>query len=159
MTVSVSQDFTFWTPMITAFFGTLHLGSSATAPVITEVSAAGGGGPGGTPDPCAVLADFTFDQSAWNKSVTFDASQSTPTACADNITTYEWNFNDTKIDPATGIGASGTYDVISTGKKLSTTTSNNYPNNSQTYYVTLTVITGLGKTDTFQQAVITMNKP
>jgi hypothetical protein len=147
--VSVGQDFTFWTPMITAFFGTLHLSSSATAPVISEVSAAGGGGPGATPDPCDVLADFTFDQTKWNGSVSFDASQSTPTACSDNIKNYKWNFDDTQGSP------SGSYDETDT----KTSTSNNYKGNGVTYYVTLTVTTYAGKSDTFQQAVITMQKP
>ena len=74
VTVSVSRQFTFLTPIIGGFFPALSVGASATAPVVPVVASQGGGG-GATSDTCAVVADFTFSQSKWNKEVDFDATE------------------------------------------------------------------------------------
>jgi TadE-like protein len=153
VSVSVTRQFTFLTPLIGALFpptGSLNVGATATAPVVLE-STAGAGGGGTPPDPCAVLADFTYSQSAWNKEVDFDATASTPTGstCPDKIKNYSWTWDDTS--PPSGAPDKVLTSPFATSSGLS-------GKDSKIFHVTLTVTTVGGQTDTFQQDVLTVNK-
>jgi hypothetical protein len=152
-TVAVSKEFTFLTPLIGVFFppdGVLDVSASATAPVMLETVPQGGGG--GTPsDPCAVVADFTFSQTAWNKEVDVDANASTPTSssCSDQIASYAWTWEDTSPPslPPDKITSSATAKSAGLSGK-----------DAQTFHVTLRVTTKNGATNTFQQDVLTVSK-
>jgi len=155
VTVAVSRQFTFLTPIIGDLFGSFALGASATAPLVPqEATTAGGGGGGGggtLPDPCAPLADFTFSQTAWNKGVEFDASDSTPTSgsCSDQIVQYEWDFGD---------GSATVTQMSPPYPPKHGWPSHKYLKAGGQYNVTLTVTTEQGETASFSQPVLALSK-
>jgi hypothetical protein len=147
--IGVSRQFTFLTPIVSNMFGTLTMSASAASPVHNAPAATPPPPP--PPDPCALSADFTFDQAGKNSPVTFDASNSTPQSGACAISKYSWNFDDTTPP-------NGTYDKPNLSVA---TTSNDYGNGpsnwGKQHTVTLTVTNSSGSA-TFQQIVLTMSR-
>jgi Flp pilus assembly protein TadG len=141
VSVTVTRSFTFLSPLIKVFFPTFTVGATGVAPVVVDTGTTSSG-PGPTPDPCAAVADFTFDQSAWNKAVDFDGTGSTPSSpscTSDHVTVWAWDFGD-------GNNGSGS------------TVSHKFKDKDRQYTVTLTVTTKSGATATFSQPVLTLAK-
>ena len=147
--INVSRPFTFFTPIIGGMFGTLTLSASAASPVSNPPAATPAPTP--PPDPCALVADFTFDQSGKNSPVTFDATNSTPQSGSCAITKYSWNFDDTTPPD-------GTYDKTDLTVP---TTSNDYGNGpsnwGKQHTVTLKVTNSSGSA-IFQQIILTVSR-
>ena len=90
ITVAVSENFTFLTPLINGAFGNnFKIGASATA-AVTGV-APGGGGTGQT---CTTLPTASFSIVPANLTVNLDASASTPTSGYCAISGYNWDMGD-----------------------------------------------------------------
>lgn len=116
ITVSVSERFTFLTPLINNLVGNnFQLSSSATAAVL-ELAAGGGG----TPGNCTTQPTASFTVSVSGLSVSVDASASTPTTGQCAISGYNWDMGDgaDPFPPVIGLrppsytyAAAGTYTI------------------------------------------------
>jgi PKD repeat protein len=91
ITVSVSEAFTFLTPLISGFFGgALQMDASATS-VVTDYAPSSGGVP---PGPCSLpVASFTVVITS-GLSVLVDPSASTPGSGVCSISGYNWTWGD-----------------------------------------------------------------
>ena len=91
VTVSLSEPFSFITPLVNDLVGTsFTLRASATAAVL-GLAASGGSGPGGCTAGPSVAA---FSVSANGNDVTVDASASQPSTGINAITGYNWDWGD-----------------------------------------------------------------
>ena len=146
--VNVSRPFNFFTPIIGNMFGTLTMRASAASPVHNLAAGAGPTpAPTPTPDPCALLADFTFDQDKWNKPVDFTDQSTPPSSSGCKVTGWQWDFGDPNVSkPA---------DNVSTLQNPSHDYGKSH--NGESFVVTLKVSRS-GSTDTFSQPVVTVEK-
>ena len=144
VTVVVSRPFSFFTPVISGLVGSLSLTVSATSPVEDPPVVALPPPPPPPPDPCALIADFTFDQNKKNKPVTFtdQSSPAAPSSCA--VTGWSWDFG----QPSSGSNNTSTLQ----------NPSHDYNSQNSLFTVTLTVTRAGGDTATFSQPVLTLGK-
>lgn len=101
ITISVSEDFTFLTPLANSFFNdAFTMSASATSTVLGWAAASGG--TGSPPGPCSLpVASFDVVTDA-TLTVTVDPQNSTPNSPGDpcNISGYNWDWG----DGTTGVG-------------------------------------------------------
>ena len=115
VTVSLSEPFTFLTPLVDNFFGNnLRLGASATA-TITDYAPSSGSTP---PGPCSLPeADFTVTVTS-GRTVFADPAASRPNSGVCNISGYNWDWGDGDLTVGTATGdshiyaADGTYTIV-----------------------------------------------
>jgi PKD repeat protein len=106
LTVTVSQRFTFFTPLIDGFFGNnLRMSASATTAVL--VSPAGGGG--SNPGTCAAPTLATFTVTASGLTVIVDPTGSQPDSGVCTISGYNWDFGDGQTAVGSTIPSTHTY--------------------------------------------------
>jgi PKD repeat protein len=132
VTVTATERFTFITPVISIFFsGGVNLHASTTASVLS-LAASGGNAPGNCTTP--PVAAFTYTVSG--KTVTLDASTSSPTTDLCAISGYNWDMGDgaNPFPPIVGRNVTYTYGL------------------SGTYHVTLMVSNSAGSV-TIQQTI------
>jgi PKD repeat protein len=116
ITVRTNRAFTFFTPIISGFFGgSLQMNASATAP-ITDYASGTGGTP---PTPCTTLPTSSFTVTVTSgRTVQADPAASTPNSGICNISGYNWDWGDGVQEPGTATakthtyGADGTYTII-----------------------------------------------
>ena len=135
LTVTVTQDFSFLTPLVTNFFGG-PLPISVDASTAVLVSAVGGGG-GGTPGTCLAPTVATFTVFASGMDVIVDPAGSQPDIGVCTISGYNWDFGDGVTDVGSTIptnhtfASPGTYiitlEVTNQGGSLSATRSVTVP--------------------------------
>ena len=107
ITVGVSEQFTFLTPLINGLFNNnFQVGSAATAAVL-NLAAGGSGGPG----TCTTMPNASFSVVASGMTVTVNASSSTPNTGQCAISGYNWDMGDgaSPFPPVVGVTASYTY--------------------------------------------------
>jgi len=118
VTVSVTEPFTFFTPLMNGFFGgSFNMGASATAVVLGYAASSGGTPPGSCPPP---TASFTIVVSSMT--ITTDPSASTPNSGVCNISGYNWDWGDGTTDVGTASATSHTYTADGTYTVTLTTT-------------------------------------
>jgi Flp pilus assembly protein TadG len=107
LTVTVSEDFAFITPLVTDFFGgVLRVSADASSAVL--VSAVGGGGTGG-PSSCSGPTNATFTVFASGMDVIVDPAGSMPDTGVCTISGYNWDFGDGVTDVGSSIPTNHTY--------------------------------------------------
>lgn len=106
ITVTISEPFTFFTPLINGFFGNnLQLNASATA-AITDYAPSSGGTP---PGACSLpSASFTVIITA-GRTIFADPSGSSPKSGVCTISGYNWDWGDGITDVGTATGDAHTY--------------------------------------------------
>ena len=140
ITVTVSEPFTFYTPLANNLLPNLTLSASATAAVV-GLAPGGGGTP---PTQCAQTPTASFTVSASGMTASVDASASAPTTGNCAIATYEWNFgvvSDCSVTGAPGcdlVGVTQSYTYTSASTYIITLTVQN-PNGTATATQTVTV--------------------
>jgi PKD repeat protein len=111
ITVSVSEPFTFVTPLINGLFNNnLRLNASATAVVLGYAAGTGGTPPGSCSPP---TADFTVIVTS-GLSVLADPTASRPNSGVCNISGYNWDWGDGNTDVGTATAVSHTYAAAGT---------------------------------------------
>lgn len=106
LTVTVTQRFSFITPLVTQFFGgALRISADASTAVLS--SAVGGGG--GGPSSCAAPTNATFTVFASGMNVIADPAGSQPDTGVCTISGYNWDFGDGITDVGSSIPTSHTY--------------------------------------------------
>lgn len=134
VTVNVTRSFSFVTPIIGNLLGSvINLSSSATSAVYGLQPNKGGAS--GTCTPPTLAA---FSVSATNRTVSVDASSSTPNSSACAIASYEWDWGDgiDHFPPSVGKQTTFTYD------------------SDGTYTITLTVSNPAGDLATTQSVTV-----
>lgn len=132
VTVSVTEPFTFYTPLINGFFNNnLNLGASATAAVLFYTASTGGTPPTGCTQPVA-----SFSVVVNGSTITTDPSASTPNSGTWNISGYNWNWGDGNTDVGTATSTNHTYEA------------------NGTYQVALTVTNQCGQSTAYKQVTI-----
>jgi PKD repeat protein len=109
VTVTTSERFTFLTPLISGFFsGGVALSSSTTA-VVLSLAASGGD----TPGNCTTAPRAAFTVSVNGRTVTLDASGSSPTTGICAIAGYNWDMGDgaNPFPPVVGRNVTYTYSM------------------------------------------------
>jgi Flp pilus assembly protein TadG len=141
--VSVGETFNFFTPLIGNFWpGGLHVGTSASAPIVDY--APGGGTPPATCTTKPPTPTFTWqspDKTAAQPVLQVDASASSSLASPCQNVGYNWNFGGQSTDPSSDYlreGVTQTYQYATGG----------------TYTVTLVVSNAAGDSPPFTQTVI-----
>jgi Flp pilus assembly protein TadG len=107
LTVTVTQRFSFITPLVTNFFGG-PLPVSADASTAVLGSAVGGGGTGG-PGTCNAPTNATFTVFASGMDIIVDPAGSMPDTGVCTISGYNWDFGDGQTDVGSSIPTSHTY--------------------------------------------------
>ena len=107
LTVTVTQRFSFLTPLVTGFFGG-PLPVSADASTAVLGSAVGGGGTGG-PGTCNAPTNATFTVFASEMDIIVDPAGSMPDTGVCTISGYNWDFGDGQTDVGSSIPTSHTY--------------------------------------------------
>lgn len=134
ITVTVSEQFTFITPMIgNAFGGALQMTTSSTTSVL-GLAASNGTAPGA----CSTLPTPSFVAKVSGLSVTLDASASTPTTGQCAISGYNWDMGDGANPNPPVVGMNTTYSYSLAG----------------TYRITLTLTNPAGTSTTYQDVTI-----
>jgi PKD repeat protein len=109
VTVTVTRDFTFITPLVGSIIGNnFEMSVSATAPVLGYASS-GGGGPTGSCSP--PIADFNVTVLS-GRTIEVDPSASSPQSSGNpcNISGYNWDWGDgSEIQPGSATAAQHTY--------------------------------------------------
>jgi len=119
VTVSVTEPFTFFTPLMNGFFGgSFNMGASATAVVLGYAASSGATPPPGTCSP--PTASFTVVVNALT--ITTDPSASTPNSGVCNISGYNWDWGDGNADVGTASATNHTYSANGTYTVTLTTT-------------------------------------
>ncbi len=138
ITVSVSEPFTFLTPLINNMFGgSFQLGTSATAAVAEWAP-----GTGETSGNCTTPPTAVFAATVAGLTVTLDASSSSPTSGMCAISGYNWDLGD-GLDPFPPV----------TGKQTSYTYAS-----AGTYSITLEVTNLAGSNTTTQSVTVGVAK-
>jgi hypothetical protein len=106
LTVTVTQRFSFITPLVTQFFGG-NLMVSADASTAVLVSAVGGGT--GGPGSCGAPTNATFTLFASGMDIIADPAGSQPDTGVCTISGYNWDFGDGVTDVGSSIPTSHTY--------------------------------------------------
>jgi PKD repeat protein len=111
MTVTVSERFSFFTPLINGFFGNnLTMRASATA-VVLGLAGQSSGTPPGT---CSAPSLATFTVSVTGLSIFANPSASQPDSGLCAISGYNWTWGDGQSDVGTAVGSPHTYGAAGT---------------------------------------------
>jgi len=106
LTVTVTQRFTFITPLVTQFFGgALNVSADASTAVLMSAVGGGTGGPGS----CAPPTNATFTVFASGMDVIADPAGSQPDVGVCTISGYNWDFGDGNSDVGSSIPTTHTY--------------------------------------------------
>ena len=119
VTVSVTEPFTFFTPLINGFFNNdLNVGASTTAAVL-ELTASSGGNP---PSEDCTQPTASFTVVINGMTITTDPAASTPNSGTYNISGYNWDWGDGNTDVGTASATTHTYLAVGTYTVVLTTT-------------------------------------
>ena len=106
LTVTVTQRFSFLTPLITQFFGgALPVSADASTAVLGSAVGSGTGGPGS----CGAPTNATFTVFASGLDIIVDPAGSMPDTGVCTISGYNWDFGDGETDVGSSIPTSHTY--------------------------------------------------
>jgi len=106
LTVTVSEPFTFLTPLVNnAFGGSLQMTASATSTVLGYAAGTGGSNPGSCSAP---VASFTWSITS-GRTIFANPGASTPNSGVCNISGYNWDWGDGVLEPGTATGNSHTF--------------------------------------------------
>lgn len=139
ITVSATEQFTFLTPLISSFFGGgVALNASTAASVLSLAS-----GGGNTPGNCTTPPIAAFTISVTGRTVTLDASTSSPTTGICAIAGYNWDMGDgaNPFPPIVNRNVTYTYTADST------------------YTITLMVTNPAGNNEAFKEVTIGSASP
>jgi PKD repeat protein len=115
---SVTEPFTFFTPLINGFFNnSFNMGASATAVVLGYAASTSA-----TPPPTCGVPTASFIVVVSNLTITTDPSASTPNSGVCNISGYNWDWGDGNSEPGTASATTHTYLVSGTYAVTLTTT-------------------------------------
>jgi PKD repeat protein len=139
ITVSVTEQFTFLTPLVNGFFdGSMHMRATATAVVLGYASSSGGGPP---PPTCTTpVPTFTVTVTT-GLTIFADPTGSSPSSGPCNISGYNWTWGDGTDAVGTATGDSHTYAAAGT------------------YTVTLEVTNQAGPATTTRSATVPAGPP
>ena len=106
LTVTVSEPFSFLTPLVNgAFGGSLQMTASATSTVLGYAAGTGGSNPGTCSAP---VASFTWTITS-GRTIFANPGGSTPNSGLCNISGYNWDWGDGVLEPGTATGNSHTF--------------------------------------------------
>ena len=106
LTVTVTQRFSFLTPLVTQFFGgPLPVSADASTAVLGSAVGSGTGGPGS----CGAPTNATFTVFASGLDIIVDPAGSMPDTGVCTISGYNWDFGDGQTDVGSSIPTSHTY--------------------------------------------------
>jgi Flp pilus assembly protein TadG len=111
ITVTVSEHFSFLTPLINQTVGSnLQISASATSTVLGYAAGTGAGSPGSCSLP---VASFTWTITS-GRTIFANPSASTPNSGLCNISGYNWTWGDGVVEPGTATGNSHTFSADGT---------------------------------------------
>lgn len=133
LTVTVSEPFSFLTPLVNgAFGGSLQMTASATSTVLGYAAGTGGSNPGTCSAP---VASFTWSITS-GRTIFANPGASTPNSGLCNISGYNWDWGDGVLEPGTATGNSHTFGADGTWT-VKLTVTNQGGENSQSQNVVI----------------------
>jgi PKD repeat protein len=133
LTVTVTQEFNFLTPIVSQFLGNFTMRATATSTVLGLVAGTGGSNPTCTTAPTASFSVVVTS----GRTVHADPSASTPITPPCAISGYNWNWGDgTEPEVGTATGLDHTYQFNGT-YQVTLTVTNQVGTNSQVKPITV----------------------